>query len=379
MRLNLLAGCIVIALLVCLPAGAFAYQTWRTQAAGAPVIEITARTPQEGGFTPDHLELRAGERVRLRLSSPDVVHGFSVPGLGIDVAEILPGRPVEVDVTPAKPGRYAFACTRWCGADHWRMRGTLEVVDRPGAGVAARPTVEPPLFQRLGINLDAPRQPASPVPSDSGNAHPAAARGAALGVTLPAALADPGQRRAVSPAAAFAELRSDLSAGPRTGGRLTDAQVWDVVAWAWLKDASSDSLALGQKLYSRDCAACHGPTGRGDGPAGRNLPGLAGHGSGTALSTQGAEVATSMAGHAAASATGQGHDMADPLAPAGPANFTDPVARLAVSDAFLQGKLLRGGMGTGMPEFGSLYTPDEMWALVGYLRLFIFQLYAGDQ
>jgi mono/diheme cytochrome c family protein len=368
MRPNLLAVCIVVALLVFLPAGVFGYQTWRTQAAGVPVIEIAARTPQDGGFTPDHLELHAGERVRLRLSSPDVVHGFSVPGLGIDVAEILPGRPVEVDVMPAKPGRYAFACTRWCGADHWRMRGTIEVVAQPGAGPSTRPTIEPPLFQKLGINLDAPRQPASPVPADSGNARPSAARGAALDVTLPAALADPAQRRAHSPAAAFAELRADPSAG-----RLSAAQVWDVVAWAWLKDASPDSLALGQKLYTRDCAACHGPAGRGDGPAGRNLPGLAGHGSGAAPGTQTTAAAAPMRGHATPPADGSSHDMADPMAPAGPANFTDPAARLAVSDAFLQGKILRGGMGTGMPEFGSLYTRDEMWALVAYLRSFIFQ------
>ena len=32
---------------------------------------------------------------------------------------------------------------------------------------------------------------------------------------------------------------------------------------------------------------------------------------------------------------------------------------LAASDVLLQGKLLRGGMGTGMPEFGSLYTDEE--------------------
>jgi mono/diheme cytochrome c family protein len=45
---------------------------------------------------------------------------------------------------------------------------------------------------------------------------------------------------------------------------------------------------------------------------------------------------------------------------------------LAASDVLLQGKLLRGGMGTGMPEFGSLYSDEEQWAMIAYLRTFLF-------
>jgi mono/diheme cytochrome c family protein len=46
---------------------------------------------------------------------------------------------------------------------------------------------------------------------------------------------------------------------------------------------------------------------------------------------------------------------------------------LAASDVLLQGKLLRGGMGTGMPEFGSLYSSEELWAMIAYLRTFLFK------
>ena len=63
----------------------------------------------------------------------------------------------------------------------------------------------------------------------------------------------------------------------------------------------------------------------------------------------------------------------DPEMPAGPAALTDAGQMLSASDALLQGKLLRGGMGTGMPEFGSLYTDAEMWDMVAYLRTFLFQ------
>jgi mono/diheme cytochrome c family protein len=368
MRQNLLALAIVLAGLILVPAGLFGYEQWRGRTAGVPVIEMVARVPQDGGFTPDHLTLRAGQHVRLRISSPDVVHGFAIPGLGVEVQEILPGRPVEVDVTPEKPGRYAFACTRWCSIDHWRMRGTIDVI---GDGVDAPPgTTQPPLFQQLGINLDAPHPQASAVPARM----PSAARGAALGLALPADLSDAGRRRAIAPADAFAKLRADSQ---KAG--LTDDQVWDLVAWAWLKDVSSGTLALGKDLYTRDCAACHGPEGRGDGPAGRNLPGLQhrsmGAGGPAAMDTTAPGTSPAGAGNGevamlTAVAGGQ-TSAAGAEPPAGPAKFTDPAPRLAVPDAYLQGKILRGGMGTGMPEFGSLYSDRELWALVAYVRTFV--------
>jgi mono/diheme cytochrome c family protein len=36
----------------------------------------------------------------------------------------------------------------------------------------------------------------------------------------------------------------------------------------------------------------------------------------------------------------------------------------------LYAKIRRGGMGTGMPNFGTLFTTEETWALVDYLRTF---------
>lgn len=74
---------VVLLLLVALPAGIFGYQAWRTASAGVRVVEIDAHAPERGGFTPDRLSLKAGETVRLRISSPDVVHGFAIPGLGV--------------------------------------------------------------------------------------------------------------------------------------------------------------------------------------------------------------------------------------------------------------------------------------------------------
>jgi mono/diheme cytochrome c family protein/plastocyanin len=313
--------------LVAFPAGIFGYQAWRVASAGVRVIDIVARAPEQGGFSPDRLNLRVGETVRLHISSPDVVHGLTIPGLGVNVDEIYPGKVVEVDVTPTQPGRYAFACTRWCSVDHWRMRGVIEVTG-DSSQVAA--TTEPPLFQQLGLDLDAMRPAAQMMPS----AKPSASVGAALNAKLPQDLADPAKRRALAPADAFQTLRGDP-----VNAALSDADVWNLVAWVWLKDTRPEALARAETLYARDCAACHGPDGKGQGPAGEYLP---------------------------------GKSKMDPAMPKGPADFADAGAMLAASDVLLQGKLLRGGMGTGMPEFGSLYSDAEQWAMIAYLRTFLF-------
>jgi len=329
MKRELLAVAIVLCIVVLFPAGLFGYEALRTRAVDAPVIHIEAKVPEAGGFVPDRLRLVAGQPVTLRISSPDVVHGFIIPELGVDIPEIYPGKPVDVTVVPEAAGRYAFACTRWCGVDHWRMRGVIEVV--PGeSGAAMQSTPAAPLFQQLGIDIDAMRHDAAASPV----VRPSAARGAALNVPLPPELAAAASRRTLAPADAFRQLRAS-----ETAAGLTDEDVWDLVALAWLRDVPPETLDRAASLYTRDCAACHGETGRGDGLAGKNLPGMA---------------------------------KMDPMMPAGPADFTHAGPMLAASDVLLQGKLLRGGMGTGMPEFGSLYSEEELWGMVAYLRTFLF-------
>lgn len=60
--------------------------------------------------------------------------------------------------------------------------------------------------------------------------------------------------------------------------------------------------------------------------------------------------------------------MAASLAPTPPASFTATALLEGRSDV-LYAKIRRGGMGTGMPNFGALFTPEETWALVDYLWL----------
>ena len=102
-------------------------------AVGTPLI-IRARTPlihakiaENGGWSPDVIKANVDESLHLKLTSDDVVHGFAVGQMDMQSVDILPGKVTDVTLTFDKPGIYTFFCTRWCGLNHWRMRGTIEV------------------------------------------------------------------------------------------------------------------------------------------------------------------------------------------------------------------------------------------------------------
>jgi len=54
-------------------------------------------------------------------------------------------------------------------------------------------------------------------------------------------------------------------------------------------------------------------------------------------------------------------------------NAIDPVRMLGASPALLQGKILRGGMGTGMPMWGVIFTEEQIWDLIAYIYSFQFE------
>lgn len=86
-------------------------------------IEVTAKQFE---FTPNPLRVKLGETVRLRITSVDVTHGFSLPEFGIN--EVLePGETVTVEFQATKKGKFPFACSVACGIGHASMRGTLIV------------------------------------------------------------------------------------------------------------------------------------------------------------------------------------------------------------------------------------------------------------
>ena len=293
------------------------------QLGGAQLLR--ARTAEAGGWSPDALTARVGETLHLRLTSEDVLHGFAIGQSDQPAIEVPPGEIVDVELTFNRPGRYVFYCTRWCGPNHWRMRGTIEV---EGEGATETPPL--PAYVALGIDIDAPH-PAAVAPSR----RPSAERGAAVGVEIPARLLSRESNLGLSPV----ELWQALRAEPGTRD-LADSQVWDLAAWAMRATVTDEMVAEGQTLFAENCAACHGRDGAGEAAAARPTP------------------PATTASHA--------HSKE-------PVDFTDPQAMLGASPALLQGKILRGGMGAGMPYWGPIFTEDQMWALVSYLWNFQFE------
>ncbi len=289
-------------------------------------IEIHAQMADNGGWTPSDLTAQVGQPLHLRLTSDDVVHGFAVGQSAAPAVDVLPGLWTTTTLTFDQPGKYTFYCTRWCGPNHWRMRGTIEVT-----GAATETLTTPPLYVTQHLNLDAPH-PSDVVPGEK----PSAARGAALDVKI-ARLVTPDPTE--SPAQLWHQLRSSSSTK-----NLSDEQVWDLVAQAWQTNTTPERLAEGKQLYAQNCAACHGETGKGDGVIAPSL-----------------QKTPAMPGMAVT-----GHKTVAPV------DFTDAKYMLGASKAILEGKIIRGGMGTGMPYWGPIFTAEQIQSLADFLWTFQF-------
>lgn len=325
---------------------------------------LHARMAETGGWTlegttggsPGYLTAVVGEPLHLRLTSDDVLHSFAVGQdtgmpVGQPAVDILPGEISEVTLTFDHPGKYTYYCTRWCSVNHWRMRGVIEVSapDSAGDSSPAPAALEPPLYQRLSLDLDAERPVPSPLPA----LPPSAARGAALSANLPVGVLSRDYYLAHSPAELWAALRAESSLA-----RFNDQDLWDLVAQTWQAQTTSQDLAAAGERYTENCAACHGETAAGDGVFADTLAeGVHAEGAFTGAPPDSAEHGDIPAGKMTSR----------------PADFNAPARILSASPALLQGKILRGGMGTGMPYWGPIFTEKQIWDLVAYLYTFQFE------
>lgn len=74
------------------------------------------------------LALPLNRRVRLTITSQDVVHSFWVPEFRTK-QDALPGRTATLYVTPTRLGTYSILCNELCGLDHTVMTGYADVVN----------------------------------------------------------------------------------------------------------------------------------------------------------------------------------------------------------------------------------------------------------
>lgn len=294
-------------------------------------LHIWAEMPEEGGWQGDMLRVPSESTVELTVHGVSGVHTFALAHTSVQSRRALgPGDEETVTFVSPAPGRYVLHCTTWCSPNHWRMRTLIEVYD-PAEEDAPLPYPQTPV--RYPINVD-PDELEMPHPADVWpEAKPDAATGAALwaesvpGTTPEAVLAELTWPN-VTPAAVYERLRSgDLAGGVTAGAR--DDERWAMVAYLRQQANTPEALAQGRALYQQNCAACHGDQGRGD-------------------------------GFAAPMSVGQEPD------------FTDLRAAAGASPALYYAKIARGGMGTGMPNWGTILTEDELWALVDYIQTFSY-------
>lgn len=105
-------------------------------------------------FTPDLLEVEAGDRVRIALRSEDVTHGFAIEGYDVDVTIPASGEAVLVELVADRPGTFPFACSRYCGVGHEGMQGRLVVHPARASIEAARPRETEGASSRQPIETD---------------------------------------------------------------------------------------------------------------------------------------------------------------------------------------------------------------------------------
>ncbi len=74
------------------------------------------------------LRLPARRPARLQLRSKDVIHSLFVPQLRVK-RDAQPGATTVLLLEPTREGHYEIACAQHCGLNHYKMRGTLEVMD----------------------------------------------------------------------------------------------------------------------------------------------------------------------------------------------------------------------------------------------------------
>jgi len=74
------------------------------------------------------IEVSLGDVVVFKLTSSDVVHGFSLKDFGVYLKDgIQPGKATYVSFKADKVGIFTFSCNAICGDMHANMQGTLVV------------------------------------------------------------------------------------------------------------------------------------------------------------------------------------------------------------------------------------------------------------
>jgi len=77
----------------------------------------------------NELHVPVGRRIKLTMTTEDVLHDFSVPAFRTK-ADVVPGRYTYLWFEPTKPGKYHLFCAEYCGLNHSGMGGYVYVMEQ---------------------------------------------------------------------------------------------------------------------------------------------------------------------------------------------------------------------------------------------------------
>jgi cytochrome c oxidase subunit 2 len=98
----------------------------RTPTYAGPPDTVRQIVMKKWEIEPGRIEVPQGARVELVVSSTDVEHGISVPGLGIR-EPVQPEHPAVIRFLAQTPGVYPMRCNILCGRGHNRMTGEIVI------------------------------------------------------------------------------------------------------------------------------------------------------------------------------------------------------------------------------------------------------------
>ena len=81
---------------------------------------------QAWSFIPATIEVPAGSTVEFVVTSRDTIHGFMIYDAAVN-AMVIPGQITRVTATFDEAGEHRIICHEYCGLDHHKMFGTVEV------------------------------------------------------------------------------------------------------------------------------------------------------------------------------------------------------------------------------------------------------------
>jgi len=135
--MNKITGLIIIGLLVV--GGVFVFNQKKpaikqestttittTTTTSSNLVKEFSMTAKQWSFDPEVITVKQGDKVRLKINSIDVTHGFALPDFNVKV-DLVPNKEETVEFVADKKGEFAFFCSVLCGAGYQDMKGKLVV------------------------------------------------------------------------------------------------------------------------------------------------------------------------------------------------------------------------------------------------------------